>query len=184
MALLAESLVDEWLNRQRFFTVRGVRHGNNEIDLLGVRPQPNGLDAWHVEVQVSFRPITYISPVTDEIAKRFPATPKSARKRPSEIVEECADAWVNAKFMRDEKRKARNQAWPSLNWNYVFVHGIVREPNELAAIERMGVRLVAFHQVLAELKHSTSKGLRGGAGTDLSEIVEYFSTHGLTPHIN
>ena len=37
MAALAESLVDEWLNRQGFFTVRGLKHGVDEIDLLGVR---------------------------------------------------------------------------------------------------------------------------------------------------
>ena len=37
MALLAESLVDEWLNRQGFFTIRGIKHGVGEIDLLGVR---------------------------------------------------------------------------------------------------------------------------------------------------
>jgi len=38
MAALAESLVDAWLNRQGFFTVRGLKHGIDEIDLLGVRP--------------------------------------------------------------------------------------------------------------------------------------------------
>ena len=57
MAVLAESLVDEWLNRQGFFTVRGVKHGVEEIDLLGVRPAEKTLDAWHVEVQASFRPM-------------------------------------------------------------------------------------------------------------------------------
>ena len=38
MALLAEQLVDEWLNRKGFFTVRGIKEGVDEIDLLGVRP--------------------------------------------------------------------------------------------------------------------------------------------------
>ncbi|SDJ83953.1 hypothetical protein SAMN05428973_106364 [Duganella sp. OV510] len=32
MALLAESLVDEWLNRKGFFIVRGLKHGVGEID--------------------------------------------------------------------------------------------------------------------------------------------------------
>jgi hypothetical protein len=177
MALLAESLVDEWLNRQGFFTIRGIRHGNDEIDLLGVRPGDAGLEAWHVEVQVSFRPIGYISPVTSDINKRFLATPRSAKKRPSHIVEECAIAWVNSKFKRDRKVVAREQAWARLAWKYFFVHGIVREEYELAVIERHGVTLVPFHDVLAQLKHSAAGGLRGGAGTDLSEIVEYFHSH-------
>ena len=67
MALIAESLVDEWLNRKGFFTVRGIKHGVGEIDLLGVRPTENGLEAWHVEVQASFRPIGYIAPLTKDL---------------------------------------------------------------------------------------------------------------------
>jgi hypothetical protein len=43
MAALAESLVDEWLNRQGFFSVRGVKHGVDEIDLLGIRPNGSAL---------------------------------------------------------------------------------------------------------------------------------------------
>lgn len=32
MALLAEELVQEWLNRAGFFTIRGVRLGVHEMD--------------------------------------------------------------------------------------------------------------------------------------------------------
>lgn len=53
MAILAESLVDEWLNRDGYFTVRGVRDGVEEIDILGVRPGKKALEGRHVEVQVS-----------------------------------------------------------------------------------------------------------------------------------
>jgi hypothetical protein len=56
MALLAESVVDEWLNRQGFFTIRGVKQGVSEMDILAVRPESSGIIGWHVEVQVSFRP--------------------------------------------------------------------------------------------------------------------------------
>jgi hypothetical protein len=177
MALLAETLVDEWLNRQGFFTVRGIKHGNDEIDLLGVRPRESQLEAWHVEVQASFRPIGYISPVTDEIAKKFVATPKSAKKRPPEIVGECAEAWVESKFKKQRKKSAREQAWPGQNWEYVFVHAVVREPEELKAIAACGVRLVPLHEVLKDLEHAAATGIRGGAGTDFSEIIEYFKKH-------
>jgi hypothetical protein len=37
VALVAESLVEEWLNRQNFFTIRGVKHGIDEIDLLAIK---------------------------------------------------------------------------------------------------------------------------------------------------
>jgi hypothetical protein len=45
VALLAESLVEERLNRQNFFTIRGVKHGIDEIDLLELDPKASGADA-------------------------------------------------------------------------------------------------------------------------------------------
>lgn len=60
MALLAEQLVDEWLNRNGFFTLRGIKSGVHEIDLLGIRMSKGVLEGWHVEVQISFRPVSYI----------------------------------------------------------------------------------------------------------------------------
>jgi hypothetical protein len=60
MALLDEQLVEEWLNRQNFFTMRGIKCGVDEIDLLAIRPLPAGFECWHVEVQISYRPVGYI----------------------------------------------------------------------------------------------------------------------------
>jgi Holliday junction resolvase-like predicted endonuclease len=52
MALLAESLVEEWLNRDGYFTIRGLKHGVGEMDLLAIRPEPEGkIVGMHVEVQ-------------------------------------------------------------------------------------------------------------------------------------
>ena len=36
MALLAEEIVEEWLNRNGFFTIRGIKVGVYEIDLLAI----------------------------------------------------------------------------------------------------------------------------------------------------
>jgi Holliday junction resolvase-like predicted endonuclease len=54
---MAEQLVEEWLNRQGFFTIRRIREGVGEIDLLGIRSVKNQVEGWHVESQVSFRPV-------------------------------------------------------------------------------------------------------------------------------
>jgi hypothetical protein len=65
MSLLAESLVEEWLNRNNFFTIRGIKHGVRELDLLGIHRELTGsISGWHVEVQVRFRPIGYIAKIT------------------------------------------------------------------------------------------------------------------------
>jgi hypothetical protein len=175
MAALAESLVDEWLNRQGFFTVRGVRHGVDEIDLLAVRPSASGLDAWHVEVQASFRPIGYISPLLAEHIPSFAKSKTSAKSRPLELLEPCVESWVEGKFYSASKRAARELAWPGLQWRPTLVHAVVREPAELRLISARGIACLALHTVLADLKHAAGK-LKGVAGTDLAEIIEYYNT--------
>ena len=175
MAALAESLVDEWLNRQGFFTVRGLKHGVDEIDLLGVRQSEKTLEAWHVEVQASFRPIGYISPLLSQFVPKFAKSKTSAKERSLEILKPCVAAWVEGKFLAPAKIKARDSAWPSLKWRYVFVHAVVREPAELKLVKAAGIRLIALHDVLAELKHTAGK-LKSGAGTDLAEIIEYYNS--------
>src|SRR6266508_3130491 len=89
MALLAESLVEEWLNRDRFFTIRGLKHGIGEMDLLAVRPETDGVIGWHVEVQASFRPIGYIGRRTSSMINESGGSPSSARARTPEEVEIC-----------------------------------------------------------------------------------------------
>ena len=174
MALLAESLVDEWLNRKCFFTVRGIKHGVGEIDLLGVRPVVSGLEAWHVEVQASFRPISYIAPLPDDVPEGFAKSRTSMKERPPELVEKAAAAWVEKKFTSKSKRAIRETAWPGMEWKYVLVHAAVRWPSEVEAIARNGVEAIPLYRVLSELGRSEGSGIRGSAGTDLSELIEYF----------
>ena len=106
MALLAESLVEEWLNRDGYFTIRGIKHGLGEMDLLAVRPQSDGVVGRHVEVTVSFRPIGYIAPERVGVAGRRGSY---VRKRTSQHVEACARAYVEAKFRAPDKVQLRAQ---------------------------------------------------------------------------
>jgi hypothetical protein len=177
MALLAESLVDEWLNRAGFFTVRGVKHGVGEIDLLGVRPSSSGLEAWHVEVQASFRPISYIAPLPAESVAGFAKSRTSMKARPQALVEAAAQAWVRKKFTSQAKRSAREAAWPGLKWRFVLVHAAVKWPDEIEAIRRAGIKIVPLHRVLSDLGKAGTSGIRGSAGTDLSEVIVYFYEH-------
>lgn len=177
MAILAESLVDEWLNRKGFFTIRGIKHGVDEIDLLGVHPGASGLEGWHVEVQASFRPIGYIAKLPDEAVHGFAKSRSSMKQRPPELVDRAATAWVEKKFKSTSKHAARKLAWPGIEWKYILVHAVVRWPAEVEAIARNGVEVIPLHRVLSELGKPDASGIRGSAGTDLSEMIEYFYRH-------
>ena len=179
MALLAESLVEEWLNRLGFFTIRGIKHGVNEVDLLGVRKEADSsISGRHVEVQASFRPVGYIAKLTDDLAgageKR--RLPSSAKARTPEQIESCARAWVWAKFGSGDKVRVREQLWPGAAWSFHLVHAVVREPQELTVFQSEGVQCHTFYTVISELLQRRKGGFSGSSGGDLAEIVGYYKT--------
>jgi len=171
VALLGESLVEEWLNRDGFFTIRGVKHGVDEMDLLAIRPQADGtVVGWHVEVQISFRPIGFIA----KLPKTTSGSRLSARKRTVEEIEACARTWVELKFRAEPKARMREQLWPGVDWTYHFVHAVVREQRELDIFKSEGIILHPFHEILSSLANRGVHSFSGSAGGDLAEIVSYF----------
>ncbi len=178
MALLAESLVEEWLNRDRFFTIRGLKHGIGEMDLLAVRPETDGVIGWHVEVQASFRPIGYIGRRTSSMINESGGSPSSARARTPEEVEICARQWVESKFRARDKTELRERLWPGVAWSFHLVHAVVREPRELEIFASEGVICHAFHELLSDLSKRSKNSFSGSAGGDLAEIVSYYQKKG------
>jgi hypothetical protein len=177
MSLLAESLVEEWLNRAGYFTIRGARFGVSEMDLLAVRQGPSGLEARHIEAQVSTNPIAYISPLTDAQAKQIGKARTSAWTRPPEMLQVSVAAWVEKKFRSSGKAAARDKAWPGLRWSLEFVHGVVRHPEELEIIRSKGIQTHTFYSVLSSLCNDAALTHKGGAGTDIAEMLAYYVKH-------
>jgi hypothetical protein len=178
MALLAEQLVDEWLNRKGFFTLRGIKRGVHEIDLLGIRMTDGDLEGWHVEVQVSFRPVSYIGRLSkDQQLEHGARSATSAKKRGGEIIEPTIDDWVEKKFNSPVKKQMRDLCWKDINWKHKFVHGKVYDKSELDFIKARGIDLVRFEDVLQELCGHKPGDLFGGAGTDIAEIIRYYAEY-------
>lgn len=176
MALLAEQLVDEWMNRRGFFTLRGIKEGVSEIDLLGVKLTNGQLEGWHVEVQVSFRPVSYISKLSKEsIAALGAKSASSAIARTPAVLEASVQEWVHKKFDAKQKLKMRELCWKSLTWSRKFVHGAVKDQAELSLIGSQCIELIPFEAVLEELCGHPVGELFGGAGTDIAEIIRFYS---------
>lgn len=177
VAALAEQLVDEWLNRQGFFTIRGVKQGVHEIDLLGIRPSKNGthqLEAWHVEVQISFNPVSYISKLSPAQIEELGAKSKnSSKKRSSTFLEQTVAHWVLGKFKSLRKQQMREGCWPGLDWKPYLVHAKAKHPEELELIARQGIMLIEFSQVLKDLRDIEAL-YKGNSGTDIVDIISYF----------
>ena len=140
MALFDEQLVDEWLNRKNYFTMRGIKVGVDEIDLLAIKYIDGLIEFKHVEVQVSYNPIGYVGGDT------------SAKRRTAEEVKIGVKLWVDKKFTSVRKVQKRNAIIPNANWEYVFVHGVLRDKTELDYMRELGVQTVAYRDILDFLR--------------------------------
>jgi len=160
MALLDEQLVEEWLNRKNFFTIRGLKTGVDEIDLLAVRQGPDGLECWHVEVQVSFRPVGYV------------CGDSNAKKRNDNELLEGVVMWVQKKFKSERKEIKRNSVLANAKWKYVFVHGVVRDANELEHMKDRDIELIQYKQILTELRDEEVLQ-SSSAANNIVELLRY-----------
>lgn len=177
MALLAETLVEEWLNRQGFLTVRGVRDGVNEMDVLAVRLRPSNSsqrEAWHVEVQSSFRPMNYVTPLPKRLQRETGKGAGAAIHRTPEMIEECVEAWIEKKYRKEKMVKHRDYFCPGTEWKSVLVHAVVKHEKELDEFRRQGVELIPLNTVLEALCPPKRPAFTASAGTDIADLIDYY----------
>jgi len=183
MSLLAEEVVEEWLRRDGYFTIRKLKAGRFEIDLLAIRPEKDrSLTCRHLEVQVSFRPISYICKLTKRLQKASGHGANSPRKRSPEEWPECADEWVQKKFLGAGKEAIR-QTLAATNWSLELVVHEVHFEEELRYIELAAsrrdykIKIVRFRDVVSSLGTKT-KGRYVTAGADFVELLLLASENG------
>ena len=169
MALLAEEIVEEWLNRNGYFTIRGAKIGLYEIDLLAIKKSGPKVERRHMEVQASIRPVSYITPLPKHIQRKTGQAAYNATRRNPEVLEEGVKEWVEKKYFMPEKCKLRESLFPG-KWQYELVVNKVRHPEELPFIEKEGVKIFHLSDIIEELS-SSKTCIRSAAGRDLIELV-------------
>jgi hypothetical protein len=169
MALLAEELVEEWLNRQGYFTIRGIKVGVHEMDLVALRISPSGLERRHTEVQASMRPVSYITRVPLAVQKATGRSATSSKTRVDDELREGVREWIAKKFDHEAKQSIRQQLAPG-TWSRELVVHIVRHPRELELIAQEGITVHQLARVVGELKRNALL-LEGAASAHLSDLV-------------
>lgn len=154
MALIGEEVVEEWLRQQGYFTIRGIKLGVHEMDVLAVKPsrragEPPHLR--HVEVQVSMNPVSHLTPWTKKLQKEMGIAPMSRKSRSAEQVTECVVAWVDKKFMEKRKANLRQHLYPG-QWEFELVVHNVKFPDEIEALKKQHINVIRLVQILRELE--------------------------------
>lgn len=174
MSLLGEELAEEWLNRKGYFTIRGVKIGNGEIDLLAIKHTSKEIDCWHYEVQASLRPISYICSAPKELRKAG-KSPYNAKKRSISEIETGMKEWIYKKYLDPEKENTRKKLWPA-KWNLGLIVGNVKHPEELEIIAKNNITIIHIVDIIKSLSPKSKTGMddfRVGAagGADLIDLV-------------
>lgn len=173
MALLAEEIVEEWLNRQGYFTIRGIKMGVQEIDLLAVKfHMDKKAECRHIEVQASMRPVSYISRVPKEEQKAGRA-PNSAKRSDEELVQGVAE-WVEKKFHRSDKKALMAKLWNG-EWSSELVVNIVKSEHELKLIASHGIRIHSLSDILSSLAKEHFV-IGSACGADIIDLI-HMSSH-------
>lgn len=169
MALLAEEIVEEWLNRQGYFTIRGIKLGVNEIDLLAVKPGQHGqAECRHIEVQASMRPVSYISKVPRDVQRTGKAANSVARSA-EELIDGVVE-WVDKKF-RSPKKQALMQALWQGSWSSELVLNAVKSPHEVQLIRNHGIKVLWLKDIVAALTQEQFP-VSSAAGADIVDLIQ------------
>lgn len=169
MALLAEEIVEEWLNRQGFFTIRGIKIGIQEIDLLALRICENGVECRHIEVTASVRPISYITDVPKEIRSRTGRPPKSPTHRTTEELQVGINEWIEKKFNLPKKSKLRQKLYPG-KWSYELVVHKILHHEELDLFREAGIKIIHLKDIVLELAKNKTV-IERASGESLVDLV-------------
>lgn len=170
MALLGEEVVEEWLNRQGYFTIRGVKIGVHEMDILAFKPNPNGKhECRHIEVQVSTNPIAYISKVPKAIQKAKGMGPDNAKERtPAELAQGVKE-WIHKKFDHEKKQELRKQLYPG-KWTRELVVNEVKHREELEVFKKEEIVIISLSDVVRSLMNKRLP-IEAAAGNDLMTLM-------------
>jgi hypothetical protein len=168
MALVAETLVEEWLNREGYFTIRGAKAaGGAEMDLLAVSfSKPHAL---HVEVTVSADPKGYIG------------GDSNLKSRSPEEVKAGVEDWFIKKFSGRKLQVARlrEKLCPDRDWSFMLIYGNLKYPEELDLIEDRGVEVKHIGEVLEELRDRKRTFVTSSEASGVAELFDiYFKGQG------
>ena len=170
MALLAEEIVEEWLNRNGYFTIRGIKLGVHEIDLLALRVDGSDIEARHIEVQASVNPVSYLSPLPKEVRKNTGRGSNSAKTRLEQEINDGIQEWIKKKYHLDAKEKIRQKLFKG-KWNFELVIHQVKYPQELELLEEQGILIHKLDEIVASMSDGHKTIIPKASGSDLFELV-------------
>jgi hypothetical protein len=170
MALMGERVVEEWLNRKGYFTIRGIKIGVHEIDLLAFKPNVTGQhDCRHIEVQLSTNPVAYITKVPKDVQKKKGIGPDNAKERTITELSVGIQEWIDKKYEHPKKIKQRKILYPG-TWSKELVVNVVKHPLELDIFRKKGITIHYLKDIVKEI-NGVGNVVKAAGGADILDLI-------------
>lgn len=152
----------------RLLTIRGIKIGVHEIDLLAIAWREGGkAECRHIEVQASMRPMSFISKVPKSLQKEGRAV--NSAKRSNDELEQGVKEWVHTKFKRTGKVSLMQTLWKG-SWTSELVLNIVKSETEVDLIRQHGVSVMWLPDIVASLEKGKFP-VQSASGADLVDLL-------------
>ena len=163
MALIDEEIIQEWLISRGFLTIRGLRKGNREIDLLGVKSTGPNPEYWHIESQVSFKPIGHIGG-------------GGAARQTKREMERRIQGYIDRKFNHPQIVDLREKVTAGVEWKKGFVYAVAAFPYEIECFRNNGVHVYQYREIIRDLIGNVHPLKTSSDARNIVNIIGYFQT--------
>ena len=150
-------------------TLRYLKLGVQEIDLLAIGFKDGETICRHVEVQASVRPVSYICALPKEIQKATGRGSYNAKERSPDEISKGVEEWVEKKYLLPMKEQLRENLFHG-KWKFELVVHQVKYEDELKSIEKHGILIHRLDDIVSELSSSRTI-VPGASGSDLLELI-------------
>lgn len=127
-----------------YFVIQGLKVGVREADLLAIRINNGKPEYYHIEIQVSHNPVGVL-----RAQSKFGQTAKNPMK--------AAKDFINKKFLQKDLVKAIEKCLGTRQYKRIFVHGILKETEQLRILKKRGIECIALESLLSEADKSSCK---------------------------
>ena len=164
------------MNRNGYFTIRGIKLGVHEIDILAIKLAGSKVEARHIEVQASSNPVSYLCPLSKRLQAKSGRKPQSTKTRSPKEITESAKEWIDKKYHLKRKHDLRQSLYRG-EWKYELVLHKVKYIDEIEVVKKQGIHVLSLASIVKSMSSNKNTVIRSAAGTSLMELVEMDRKH-------
>lgn len=141
---IGEKLVGSALQSLGYFTIQGLKAGVREADFLAVKMNGEKVTLWHIEVQISRRPIGNL---------RAYARLGNTGDNPIKAARE----YIDKKFFQRDLCRKIEFVLGTKDYRRMFIHGRLRSPEQLEAFKEKRIECLSIGKLVEEAAGSETQ---------------------------